>query len=104
LEVFAQLQRLMKGRIYLWTPIMKAYRTAMISCPAAVEKFGMDEFVIQTANSLPAARLEFKLEAAAIQLLTEDGDIHRSYSDYYGEYEEVGHAAFFRSCQSPHQH
>jgi tRNA guanosine-2'-O-methyltransferase len=95
LEIFAQLQRLMKGRIYLWTPIMKAYRTAMISCPAAVEKFGLDEFVIQTANSLPAARLEFKLEAAAIQLLTEDGDIHRSYSDYYGEYEEVGHAAFF---------
>jgi tRNA guanosine-2'-O-methyltransferase len=95
LEIFTQLQRLMKGRIYLWTPIMKAYRTAMISCPAAVEKFGLEEFVIQTANNLPAARLEFKLEAAAIQLLTEDGDIHRSYSDYYGEYEEVGHAAFF---------
>jgi tRNA guanosine-2'-O-methyltransferase len=95
MEIFAQLQRLMKGRIYLWTPIMKAYRTSMISCSAAVEKFGLDEFVIQTANSLPAARLEFKLEAAAIQLLTEDGDIHRSYSDYYGEYEEVGHAAFF---------
>jgi tRNA guanosine-2'-O-methyltransferase len=95
LEIFTQLQRLMKGRIYLWTPIMKAYRTAMISCPAAVEKFGLEEFVIQTANNLPAARLEFKLEAAAIQLLTEDGDIHRSYSDYYGEYEEIGHAAFF---------
>ncbi|KAI4841446.1 hypothetical protein E4T45_09466, partial [Aureobasidium sp. EXF-8846] len=95
LEIFTQLQRLMKGRIYLWTPIMKAYRTAMISCPAAVEKFGLDEFIIQTANNLPAARLEFKLEAAAIHLLTEDGDIHRSYSDYYGEYEEVGHAAFF---------
>ncbi|KAK6004451.1 hypothetical protein QM012_008313 [Aureobasidium pullulans] len=95
LEVFTQLQRLMKGRIYLWTPIMKAYRTAMITCPASAEKLGLDEFVIQTANNLPAARLEFKLEAAAIQLLTEDGDIHRSYSDYYGEYEEVGHAAFF---------
>lgn len=95
LETFTQLQRLMKGRIYLWTPIMKAYRTAMISCPAAAEKFGMDEFIVQTANNLPAARLEFKLEAAAIQLLTEDGDIYRSYSDYYGEYEEIGHAAFF---------
>jgi tRNA guanosine-2'-O-methyltransferase len=95
LELFTQLQRLMKGRIYMWTPIMKAYRTAMMSCPAAAEKFGIDEFIIQTANNLPAARLEFKLEAAAIQLLTEDGDIHRSYSDYYGEYEEIGHAAFF---------
>lgn len=95
LEIFTQLQRLMKGRIYMWTPIMKAYREAMMSCPAAAEKFGMDEFIIQTANNLPAARLEFKLEAAAIQLLTEDGDIHRSYSDYYGEYEEIGHAAFF---------
>ncbi|THX11287.1 hypothetical protein D6D18_00768 [Aureobasidium pullulans] len=95
LEIFTQLQRLQKGRIYLWTPIMKAYRTAMVSCPAAAEKFGLDEFIIQTANNLPAARLEFKLEAAAIQLLSESEEIHRSYSDYYGEYEEVGHAAFF---------
>ncbi|KAI5203365.1 hypothetical protein E4T39_04176 [Aureobasidium subglaciale] len=64
-------------------------------CPAAAETFGLNEFILQTANNLPAARLEFKLEAAAIQLLTEDKDIPRSYSDYYGEYEEVGHAAFF---------
>lgn len=95
LEIFRQLQRLVKGRIYLWTPVMKGYRTAMIVCPDAAEKFGLDEFIIQTANSLPAAKLEFKLEAAAVQLLTAGGDIHRSYSDYYGEYEEVGHAAFF---------
>ncbi|KAI5275972.1 hypothetical protein E4T47_01157 [Aureobasidium subglaciale] len=95
LEIFSQLQRLQKGRIYLWTPIMKAYRTAMIVCPAAAESFGLNEFITQTANNLPAARLEFKLEAAAIQLLTEDKDIPRSYSDYYGEYEEAGHAAFF---------
>jgi tRNA guanosine-2'-O-methyltransferase len=95
LELFNQLQLLIKGRIYLWAPFMRSFRTAIISCSNAAQLFSLDEFIVQTANGLPAAKIEFKLETASLQLLIDGEEIRRNYSDYYGEFEEVGHAAFF---------
>lgn len=94
LSLVSQLQELSRGRIYIWSPLMTALRVAVLKHPSAAGHIGLDDLIVETANSPPKGRIEFQLEAAAVQLIAH-GKYARAYSDYYGEYEEAGYAAFF---------
>lgn len=88
----SELHEFCSGKIYVWTPLIKALRTALISVPSAAANLGISEFIIATANNPPTAGIEHRLEAAAVRLLPPGcGD----YTNYYGGHEEEGFAAFF---------
>ncbi|GAB7339569.1 hypothetical protein MBLNU457_6174t1 [Dothideomycetes sp. NU457] len=96
-SVFLQYQQLIQGRIYLWSPLMRSLRDALILEPRLVEPMGVVDFVVSTANKPPSAKLEFQLDAAALKVLTKTYTEYKglSYNHYYGEHASVGYAAFF---------
>ncbi|GAB7351113.1 hypothetical protein MBLNU459_g1575t1 [Dothideomycetes sp. NU459] len=93
-SILSQLQDLSRGRIYIWAPLMSALRVSLLKYPSAARTLNLVDVIVETANHPPSARIEFQLEAAAVQLLRL-GHHSKAYSDYYGEYEEAGYAAFF---------
>lgn len=90
-----QLHEFSSGKIYLLSPLMKALRVALLAVPTSASKLAVADLIVKTANKPPSSRLEFQLEAAIVHLLPQSQDGARSYTDYYGEYEEEGYAAFF---------
>lgn len=90
----SQLHQFSSGRIYVWAPLMTSLRVALIKSPSAANKLAVAGLIIDTANSPPSAKMEFQLEAATVQLLGGQ-KTDPKYTDYYGEYEEAGYAAFF---------
>lgn len=91
----AQLHQFAYGKIYLWAPIMSALRVALLASPPAARKLNLADLIVETVNKLPSAKTEFQLEAALVHLLQYGQDCGRKYTDYYGEHEEAGYAAFF---------
>ena len=96
-KIMGEYQTLTRGRIYVWTPLMLALRSAVFDCPIALQCLPFAELICQVVDSPPTARVEFQLEAAAAGVSVSMGSqySHLTYGYYYGQHGSLGHAAFF---------
>ncbi|GAM90647.1 hypothetical protein ANO11243_086920 [Dothideomycetidae sp. 11243] len=89
--------KLARGRIYVWSPLLVALRKAVITYPYLLAAADIVGFVLANANQMPSARAEFHLEAAVVHLSTRLSPdyAHLTYEHYFGHLESLGFAAFF---------
>lgn len=92
-----QFLSLIKGKIYVFSPLMTALRSALLAVPKMADKLQLADLIAGIASNPPAPRLDFQLEAAAAQLLSNlrPEYKHLTYDHYYGDFEGIGWAAFF---------
>lgn len=97
LSRLADFRTLIKGRIYVFPPLMAAVRSAVFAVPEFAQRLPLPELITEIADKPPVPKVDFLLEAAAASLLSNVGPDyqHLTYSRYYGDQESFGYAAYF---------
>ena len=96
-KVIFELQGLAQNRIYVFGPLAKAIRLAVLRDKHFTKSFPLLEFLVNLSNHPPSPKLEFLLEAAIIPLFEQLPGPTQSlhYEDYYGSREGYGYACVY---------